>query len=122
MKKLSFIFVLFLLTAFSAASSAQTSANSANPAVATYKVKVFFHCGNGKALIEKEMVKKNGILKVTADIESKEVVVEYDKTIITDTKTIVEYFHQIGYLTADSPKDTKIEKACSHGDEGEHKH
>lgn len=116
MKRIQILMVLFIMTAFSAGVFAQNSSSAANTdsKTAVYKVKVFFHCGNGKALIESEMIKQRGILKVNADLETKIVTVEYDKTVIADTKTIVDYFHNIGYLTADSPKDTQIKKACSH--------
>lgn len=121
MRKIQVLTMLLFMTAFSTSVFAQTNGNTAgsDSKTAVYKVKVFFHCANGKALIEKEMVKQRGILKVSADLETKIVTVEYDKTVIAETKTIVDYFHNIGYLTADSPKDMQINKACSHGD-GEH--
>jgi copper chaperone CopZ len=82
------------------------------------KIKVFFHCANGKALIEKELIKEPGISKVVADLETKVVTVSFDSK-KTNKEKIVNAIEKIGYATEFTPKDKKINKACSH--DGEHK-
>ena len=84
-------------------------------------LKVFFHCANGKALLEKELSKKEGVYSVNADLETKVVKITYDSTKLNEQR-LIEYIHQIGYLTEKSSPDTKLYKACSHEpDESEHK-
>lgn len=87
------------------------------------KIKVFFHCANGKALIEKELIKEPGVTKVVADLTSKVVTVSFDGK-KTDRKKINLAIEKIGYVTEFTPKDKKINKACSHDGEHEegHKH
>jgi len=97
-----------------AAWSQQLSAKETN-------LKVFFHCTNGKALLEKELSKKEGVYSVNADLETKVVKITYDSTKLNEQR-LIEYIHQIGYLTEKSPAGTKLYKACSHEhDESEHK-
>jgi copper chaperone CopZ len=59
---------------------------------------VFFHCANGKALLEKELSKKEGVYSVNADLETKVVKITYDSTKLNEQR-LIEYIHQIGYLT-----------------------
>jgi copper chaperone CopZ len=88
------------------------------------KIKVFFHCPNGKALIERELIKEPGVKEVYADLETKVVTVKYVSK-ETSKDNIVAAIEKIGYYTEFTPADKKLNKACSHGDhqEGEeHKH
>ncbi|NSW46181.1 MAG: heavy-metal-associated domain-containing protein [Bacteroidales bacterium] len=82
------------------------------------KIKTFFHCANGKALIEKELVKVDGVMNVVAELETKIVTIHYDAT-KQNKESLVKAIEKIGYLTEFSSKDAKINKACSH-DHGEH--
>lgn len=87
--------------------------------LAVYNIKVMFHCANGKALLESELVKKRGVVAVVANLETKIVDVTYN-TKLTTPDAIKEYIHQIGYLVEGDPADTKLNnKACSHGSEGQ---
>lgn len=118
MKTLTRIAFFTLFLAFVNGLSAQTN-DKTNIETKTYSVKVFFHCANGKALLEKELPKKRGVISAIANLETKMVDVVYDPT-LTKPETIVEYIHQIGYLTADSPEGTKLNKACDHDGESTH--
>jgi len=82
------------------------------------KIKTFFHCANGKALIEKELVKVDGVMDVVADVETKIVTIHYDAA-KQNKESLVKAIEKTGYLTEFSAKDAKIDKACSH-DQGEH--
>lgn len=82
------------------------------------KIKTFFHCVNGKALIEKELKKVDGVMNVVADVETKIVTIQFDAA-KQNKESLVKAIEKTGYLTEFSDKDAKINKACSHGD-GEH--
>ena len=82
------------------------------------KIKTFFHCANGKALIEREMAKLDGVMNVVADVETKIVTIQYDAA-KQNKESLVKAIEKTGYLTEFSDKDAKINKACSHVD-GEH--
>lgn len=82
------------------------------------KIKTFFHCANGKALIEREVAKVDGVMNVVADVETKIVTIQYDAA-KQNKQSLVKAIEKVGYLTEFSEKDAKINKACSHGD-GEH--
>lgn len=84
------------------------------------KIKTFFHCVNGKNLLEKELVKQEGVMDALADTETKIVTIHYDAS-KQSKESLVAAIEKIGYLTEFSSKDTKINKACNHGD-GEHEH
>lgn len=116
MKKSIALLAFFLIAGFVMPSMAQgTSSSTTKKDNKEYKVQVFFHCENGKALLEQELPKKRGVVSASADLATKIVTVVYDSK-VTDPAHIVEYIHQIGYLTADSPAGTEINKACSHGE------
>ncbi len=83
------------------------------------QIKTFFHCANGKALLEKELLKCEGVYKATANLETKVVTIQYDAT-KQSKESLVKAIEKIGYLTEFSDKNTKINKACNH-DENEHK-
>ena len=74
-------------------------------------IKVFFHCANGKATLEKELPKKRGIFSAKANLQTKEVVIDFDPA-ATDKKHIVEAIEQIGYSTEFSK--SKKSSGCSH--------
>jgi copper chaperone CopZ len=77
------------------------------------KIKTEFHCPNGKAMIEKELVKEAGVKSVVADLETKVVTVTYQSN-ITNQEKIVAAIEKIGYRTEFTPENKEINKACSH--------
>jgi copper chaperone CopZ len=77
------------------------------------KIKTFFHCANGKALIEKELVKVDGVYSVVADLETKIVTIQFDEK-KQNKENLVSAIEKIGYYTEFSDKNKKIRKACSH--------
>lgn len=85
------------------------------------KIKTFFHCGNGKALIERELGKIDGINSAVADIETKVVTIQFDEK-KHNKETLVAAIEKIGYYTEFSDKNKKIRKACSHDDHHHHHH
>ncbi|MCX7862565.1 MAG: heavy-metal-associated domain-containing protein [Bacteroidales bacterium] len=105
--------VLFILVTSSIVLFAQKSSE--------LKVKTFFHCANGKALIEKELKKVEGIYSVNADLETKVVTIQYDEK-KQNKESIVAAIEKIGYYTEFSDQNKKINKACSHGDDHQHDH
>jgi copper chaperone CopZ len=89
---------------------------------ASIDIKTAFHCPNGKALIEREMVKVDGVKTVVADINTKVVTVTYDAKKV-NKEGLVAAIEKIGYTTEFTPENKTIKKACSHGEnEEEHKH
>lgn len=114
MKKVLILSIAFILFSAFNVLNAQSAADVKD--TDTYSVKVFFHCANGKALLESKLPEKRGVVNVVANLETKIVDVTYNTT-LTKPEVIVEYIHQIGYLTVDSPKGTKIDKECD-GDHG----
>ena len=121
MKKLVLLTVAVFFFVSGQMLQAQTNADANEYKV--YTVKVHFHCAGGKAKIESQMPEKRGVIKAVANLDTKMVEVTYDPS-LTDEKHIVEYFHQIGYLTDDSPEGAKIEGGCSggHGEDEGHNH
>lgn len=121
MKKLVLLTVAVFFFVSGQMLQAQTSVDAKEYNV--YSVKVYFHCAGGKAKIESQMPEKRGVIKSVADLETKMVAVTYDPS-LTDEKHLVEYFHQVGYLTDDSPEGTVVKAGCgAHHDEGEeHNH
>lgn len=85
--------------------------------LATTSIKTTFHCANGKALLETELAKVEGIKEAVADLETKIVTVKYDEKII-NKDGIVAAIEKIGYFTEFTPQEKPINKACSHGDAG----
>ncbi len=101
------VFVFFLFVIASCVIYAQQKSE--------IKIKTFFHCGNGKALIEKELPKVEGIYSTVADLETKVVTIHYDETKL-NKESIITAIEKIGYYTEFSDKNKKIRKACSHDD------
>lgn len=77
------------------------------------KIKTEFHCPNGKAMIEKELVKEPGVKTVVADLDTKVVTVTYQSN-VTNQDKIVAAIEKIGYRTEFTPENKDINKACSH--------
>lgn len=110
---IKYIFTFVFVLAFALMSMAQDNLKTAN-------IKTGFHCPNGKALLEKELVKIDGVKEVTASMETKVVSIKYDSSIL-DEKQLIIAIEKVGYPTEFTPADKKINKACSHG-EGEEGH
>jgi len=110
------LFVFVTIGANAQNTTAPVNANAVQTDLAVFNVKVMFHCANGKALLETELVKKRGVVSAVAHLDTKIVDVTYN-TKETTPDAIKEYIHQIGYLVEGDPADTKLNnKACSHGD------
>jgi len=108
MKKIRFV-LLALMVMIVTGSYAQTGKAE------EVKIKVTFHCGNGKALLEKELVKVDGVTSAVADLETKVVTIKYDADKQNKEK-LVAAIEKIGYETEFTKEDAAIKKACSHGD------
>lgn len=80
---------------------------------AIIKIKVNFHCANGKALLDKELAKVEGVFSAVADVATKIVTIEYNTNSLNQEK-LVAAIEKIGYTTEFSKKDTEIKKACTH--------
>ncbi len=107
MKKFNVLLMICFL--FTLTINAQTKKED----IKEIKIKTAFHCANGKATIEKELVKENGVKTVVADIDTKLVTVKYDAA-LTNKDKIVAAIEKIGYTTEFTPADKKINKACTH--------
>lgn len=77
------------------------------------KIKVNFHCANGKALLEKELIKETGVTSAVADIDTKVVTIKYE-TGKQNRDKLVAAIEKIGYATEFTKEGTEIKKACSH--------
>ncbi len=77
-----------------------------------YKIKVTFDNAKDKALIEKELLKEAGIIKVVADVSAKTVTIDFDGT-KSDRIKISNAIETIGYQTELTPKDKKISKIAN---------
>jgi len=106
MKKIRLI-LLTMLVLFVTGTYAQTVKKE------EVKIKVSFHCANGKALLEKELVKEDGVSSAIADLETKVVTIQYD-TEKQNKEKLVAAIEKIGYLTEFSKEGTVIKKACTH--------
>jgi copper chaperone CopZ len=115
-KLLTVFFALFVALSFSLSAFAQDNAAT------DLKVKVEFHCANGKALLESKLAEVPGIKSFVVDLETKIIDFKYDAAIITREGIIAE-IEKIGYYTEFSDKSKEIKKACSHGENHEgHNH
>jgi copper chaperone CopZ len=104
----TFIIGVVLILNFSTCGNAQTKAN-----IKEAKIKVFFHCPNGQALIQQELPKEPGVQSVVADLETKIVTISYDAS-MTDQDKLVAAIEKIGYSTEFTKEDKPINKACTH--------
>lgn len=120
MKKFVPLFMIITLVFFFAGT--QVSAQASNDKDSVLKVKVFFHCANGKKLLETRLAEVDGVVDVDADLETKVLSIKHKTAVITK-EGLVEAIEKIGYLTEFSDPNKKIKKACSHGEEGhDHDH
>ena len=112
MKKItsSLVFVVAFLLSIGYSMQASSQNNDLNREK-EIKMKVEFHCPMGKATIEDELVKTDGVFSVVADLETKIVTVKYDKNKLDKDKIIVA-IENIGYYTEFTPKDKPIKRAC----------
>lgn len=99
------IFVIFLNIH---ESTAQVKGNTNN---SEFKLKVFFDGNKAKSLIEKELIKEPGIVKVTADLASKTITVIFNGK-ISDRIKINEAIEKMGFETEFTPKNKKLNKTC----------
>jgi copper chaperone CopZ len=102
------IFGAVLILSFTISGYAQTKAN-----IKETKIKVFFHCPNGQALIQQELPKEPGVQSVVADLETKIVTITYDAS-LTDQDKLVAAIEKIGYSTEFTQEGKPINKACTH--------
>ncbi len=77
------------------------------------KIKVGFHCPNGKNLIETSLIKAVGVKEVVADLETKIVTIKFDGN-LTNREQLVKELEKTGYTTEDTKPGTTINKACTH--------
>lgn len=77
------------------------------------KIKTGFHCPNGKANIESEIVKEAGVKSVVADLETKIVTIVYDSD-KTNQDKLVAAIEKLGYRTEFTADGTVIKSACTH--------
>lgn len=120
-KQINVILTLVLIFVFAGSACSQNK----KEVIKEEKIKVNFHCPNGKALIEKELVKAPGVKTVVADLETKVVTIAYVQG-KTNKDDLVAAIEKIGYSTEFTKEGTKINKACSHehgeGENHDHKH
>jgi len=106
MKKVKFISALFIIL-FIGFNQLAYSQNKKET-----HIKTRFHCANGKALLEKELLKETGVLNASADINTKIVTIGYNAD-LTSEKKLVEAIEKIGYETEYTDPNKKIVHACS---------
>lgn len=107
-KQILSLLVLAVLFCFAGSAYGQTK-----QVIKEEKIKTGFHCVNGKALIEKELMKTDGVTSVVADVDTKIVTIQYVEG-KTDRKALVKAIETIGYTTEDTKSDATIKKACTH--------
>lgn len=91
-------------------------------ATENFKVKVGFHCPNGKKLLETKLSELAGIVSFNVDLETKVIDFNFDSAQIS-REQIIAKIEEIGYYTEFSDKNKPINKACSHDhDDDDHHH
>jgi copper chaperone CopZ len=93
---------------------------SAQKKVSELKVKTEFHCAGGKATIESEIGKLQGVKSVVADLETKVVTIQYDPA-KQNQESLVAAIEKTGHKTELSKPDAVIKSGCGGGGEGEKK-
>jgi copper chaperone CopZ len=78
-------------------------------------IKVYFHCPGGKAAIEQKLPQHDGIFSAKADLQTKDVVIDYDPVVFNKEK-LVAAIEEIGYLTEFSEKGKKLQGSCGGSD------
>jgi copper chaperone CopZ len=102
--------VLVLVFLFCFAGSAYSQSKEV---IKVEKIKVGFHCINGKNLLEKSLTEAAGVTNVVADLETKIVTINYIEG-KTNREELVKAIEKTGYTTEDTKPETKINKACTH--------
>ena len=105
MKKVLVLFSLILFVSFGMKSYAQTAKTQ------EVKIKTFFDCANGKATIEKELLKMPGVTKVDADLNSKMVTISFDPNQMSKVR-LNSVIERAGYKTELTKEGTIIKSAC----------
>ncbi|HOY31984.1 MAG TPA: heavy-metal-associated domain-containing protein [Bacteroidales bacterium] len=105
-KQIARLFLLFAVFCFAGSVYGQTVQN-----IKEEKIKVTFHCPQGKTFVENGLKKSAGVIEAVADIETKIVAVKYVEG-ITNRKELVKVIENIGYTTEDSKTDDFINKDC----------
>lgn len=96
--------VLFLFL-----SSNQTFAQAKEKSIA---IKTEFHCGGGKAKIESEIAKLEGVNSVMADLDTKVVTIKYDPA-KQNKKKLAKAIEDTGHKTEFSKKSKEPKAGCA---------
>jgi copper chaperone CopZ len=116
MKKVSTLMIVLTIVSLFFGSS-RLNAQTVAPEQGVFKVKVGFHCANGKRLLETKLQEVKGVQKVEVDLETKEVSITHNADEVS-TKDLILAIEQIGYYTEFSDKTKPLQKkACTHGDD-----
>lgn len=115
MKKVSgLVIIMTIITLF--LGSGELKAQTLATEKGVFKVKVGFHCANGKRLLETKLQEVKGVQKVEVDLETKEVSITHNAEEVS-TNDLILAIEQIGYYTEFSDKTKPLQKkACNHGD------
>jgi copper chaperone CopZ len=89
-----------------------TLAQTSNKVGELITIKVYFHCPGGKAALEQKLPQHDGIFSAKADLQTKDVVIDYDPVVFNKEK-LVAAIEEIGYLTEFSEKDKKLQGSCA---------
>ena len=110
MKNLKSIIVASFVAAFIIGLAAPSMAAT----LKEIKIKVFMDCEGCKSKIEKELPKAEGVSKVSADLKSKIVTINYDPA-KTNKDKLVAAIEKIGYKTefSTAPAKHDCSKECS---------
>ncbi len=92
-----------------------TQAQTSNQVGELITIKVYFHCPGGKTAIEQNLPKHDGIFSAKADLQTKDVVIDYDP-VVFNKKKLVAAIEEIGYLTEFSEKGKKLQGSCGGSD------
>ena len=107
-KQILSVLILAILFCFAGSAYSQT-----DKVIKEEKIVTGFHCVNGKALLEKELIKVEGVTSVVADVETKIVTIKYVDG-KTNREKLVKAIENIGFATEDTKSNTSIKKASSH--------
>ncbi|MPL94164.1 hypothetical protein SDC9_40312 [bioreactor metagenome] len=108
---LSLLLPVVVFLTFSCSSNAQNQA-----ATSEVKIKTEFHCNGGKAKIETEVAKVDGVSSVVADLETKIVTIVFDPA-KQNKESLVKAIEATGHMTEFS--STPVKSECgNHGKDG----
>ena len=117
MKKQTFLLIA-ICVAFLLGGANQVNAQTQTASDGVFKVKVGFHCANGKRLLETKLAEVKGVEKVEVNLETKEVSIKHNPDVVSSSD-LVKAIENIGYYTELSDKTKPLhKKACDH--DGEH--